>query len=187
MISTVKVWHLEMTAPPPPPGGARPYQLRRASVILPELNRFLYMAVGGPCRWYMRKDWNWHQWRSWLARDEIETWIAYFDGTPIGYFELEAQAAGTAEILYFGLITEFIGQGYGKLLLEDAIDRAWQPGRRRVWLHTCSLDHPRALDNYVARGFRVFKEEQIREEIPDSALQPWQGADKPLPDSLEWS
>ncbi|MBD3647108.1 MAG: GNAT family N-acetyltransferase [Pseudomonadales bacterium] len=187
MKTNIHVWHLEMTDPAKAPtaGQARPYDLQKVTTPLPELSRFLYITVGGPWRWYMRADWSWDQWRSWLARDVIETWVARVDGTPIGYFELEVQPGQTTEILYFGLIPEFIGNGYGKSLLEDAIDRAWRLGGKRVWLHTCTLDHPAALHNYQARGFRVFKEEDVEDDIPERPIQPWENANKPLPDPLD--
>ena len=63
-------------------------------------------------------------------------------------------------------------------LLEDAIANAWRLGGRRVWLHTCSLDHPQALNNYLARGFKVFHEETVIDDLPDTPIQPWIGANK---------
>ena len=76
------------------------------------------------------------------------------------------------------MIPEFIGRGHGKALLQDAITKAWEFGGNRVWLHTCSLDHPQALSNYLARGFRVFKTESVYDEIPVDGIQPRDGADK---------
>ena len=64
------------------------------------------------------------------------------------------------EIAYFGLLPEFLGKGLGKLLLTLAVTEAWDSGARRVWLHTCTLDDPAALPNYLRRGFRKFKEER---------------------------
>ena len=73
---------------------------------------------------------------------------------------------GSVEIAYFGLLPEFIGRGYGKHLLTEAVERAWSAGARRVWLHTCSLDDPAALPNYRARGFRPFREETYSVTAP---------------------
>ena len=65
---------------------------------------------------------------------------------------------GNIEIKYFGLLSEFIGQGLGGPLLTAAIERAWAiPMTRRLWVHTCTSDHERALDNYLQRGFKLFK------------------------------
>jgi len=186
MKKNVHVWHLEFTdgraiAPPPP---NKPYELRQAGRNLPELNRMLYVAVGAQWLWYERLKWSYREWQLFLDRPNIETWIAFDGGTPIGYFELEAQAGAAAEICYFGLLPEFIGQGFGGHLLRDAIAKAWQLGGERVWLHTCTLDHPSALKNYQARGFSVFKEEDIIANLPDEPIQPWPGANKP---EISWS
>ena len=42
-----------------------------------------------------------------------------------------------------------------------------------------TIDHPQALRNYEARGFRVYKIEREAEEIPDGPLEPWPGAGAP--------
>ena len=176
----IHVWHLEMTeAPANNPASHQLYELKRVETPLPELNRFLYAMVGAPWMWYMRLNWTWQEWNDFLAGDGVETWIAYQGATPIGYFELEPQAEGQTEMAYFGLIPDFVGQGLGKALLEDAIDKAWQLAEKRIWLHTCTLDHPAALPNYLARGFQIFKEEDFEEIVPSKSLQPWPGADKP--------
>ena len=175
----VHVWHLEMKQPPTErPVTQKLYELKQAKKPLPELNRFLYAAVGAPWMWHLRLNWSWQQWSNLLHRMDIETWVAYQDATPVGYFELEKQAGNQAEIAYFGLIPEFIGQGLGKALLEDAIDKAWQLAERRIWLHTCTLDHPAALPNYLARGFSIFKEEDFEEMLPAMPLEAWPGAKK---------
>ena len=150
--------------------------IRQAHVVVPELNRFLYTAVGGDWFWVDRLSWSYERWFEYLNRPELETWVAYLSGTPAGYFELERQAGDEVELAYFGLLPQFIGQGIGGLLLTRAIERAWEWGARRVWLHTCTLDGPAALDNYLARGFRVYKEETEEKELPDKATGPWPGA-----------
>ena len=127
----------------------------------------------------MRLSWSYEKWQKFVQNESTQTWVAYQNGTPIGYFELEAQARQSTEICYFGLLPEFIGKGYGKNLLQDAIHKAWQLGGKRVWLHTCTLDASQALSNYLGRGFKVFKEEDIIDNIPDAPIQPWPGANKP--------
>lgn len=181
MKKPVHVWHVEITdlSRIEPAADSRPYELKLASSALPELNRMLYVAVGGPWHWYERLSWRYNQWQTFLNRDTVQTWVAYNGATPIGYFELEAQAAGSTEICYFGLLPEFIGKGFGKHLLRDAIAKAAEFGGKRVWLHTCTLDHPQALPNYQARGFKVFKEENITVNLPEDTIEPWVGAAKP--------
>lgn len=171
MRTRIVTHHLEMTdagALRPPAEGPAEVELRRAEVACPELNRFLYAAVGGDWYWVDRLDWTYRRWMDYLARPEIETWVAYVSGTPSGYFELEMQAGSNVEIAYLGLLPQFVGQRLGGGLLTAAIRRAWEMGAARVWVHTCSLDHPAALQNYLARGFRVFKEEISFKDLPES-------------------
>jgi GNAT superfamily N-acetyltransferase len=180
----VRITHLEMLSPAECRRSERVPRdvlLLQALVPSPELGRFLYTTVGGDWYWRERLGWTWRQWLSWLSRPEVETWVAYRSGTPAGYFELEAQPDGSSQITYFGLVPAFIGEGLGGYLLTQAIDRAWhmQPEVRRVWVHTCTLDHPAALPNYLARGFRVFKEEEHSVVLPDQPPGPWPGAERP--------
>lgn len=171
----IHIWHLEIKNPEREPGGERAYRLERASNPSPEFARYLYVAVGARWLWYMRLDWTRRQWQERFATDNIELWVAFDGANPIGYFELERQAGGSVEICYFGLVPAYIGHGYGRQLLEDAISRAAALGGNRVWLHTCTLDHENALANYQARGFTVFREEDVVEDVPD-AIEPWPGA-----------
>jgi ribosomal protein S18 acetylase RimI-like enzyme len=174
----VTTYHLEMTAP----GDLRParpvaaLEVRQAKVACPELNRFFYTAAGGDWYWIDRLGWTYEHWLEYLNRPELETWVGYVSGTPACYFELEAQPGSSVEIVYFGVLPQFIGQGLGGALLTAAVERAWQMGARRVWVHTCSLDHAAALANYLARGFRVFKEETAQEVLPDQPPGPWPAA-----------
>ena len=174
----VTTYYLEMNSP----GELRPsrasvadLEIRQARIPSPEFNRFLYTAVGGDWYWTDRLGWTHRRWLDYLNRPELETWVAYVGGTPAGYFELEQQAGGDVELAYFGLLPQFIGRGLGGLLLTRAVERAWATGARRVWLHTCTLDHPAALAAYQARGFRVYKEETEEKELPDVSQGPWPG------------
>ncbi|HTL04519.1 MAG TPA: GNAT family N-acetyltransferase [Gemmatimonadales bacterium] len=180
----VRTTYLEMRSP----GALRPSArvppevlLVRAAIPSPELGRFLYTAVGGAWYWRDRLVWSYRQWRDWLARPEVETWVAYERGTPAGYFELELQPEANLEITYFGLLPEFAGRGLGGYLLTQATSRAWSVAgsEGRVWVHTCTLDHPGALSNYLARGYSVFKEEEHTVELPDAPPGPWPGAERP--------
>src|SRR5262249_62332680 len=100
-----------------------------------------------------------------LARAEISVWECTVDGDSAGYFELERRDDGSVEIAYFGLIEGFMGRGVGKAMLTRAAREAWALGANRVWLHTCTLDSPRALPNYEARGFQRFRTETFTETI----------------------
>ena len=93
-------------------------------------------------------------------RPALRTWMARSEGSPAGYYELERQDDGEVEIKYFGLAPAFIGRGFGGFLLGQALRSAWDwEGTRRVWVHTCSLDHPSALANYQARGMAIYDTE----------------------------
>jgi GNAT superfamily N-acetyltransferase len=81
------------------------------------------------------------------------------DGVPAGFAELDRRTKGEIELVQFGLLPEFIGQGLGRYFLRWAIDRAWGYQPRRFWLHTDTQDHPAALPNYLKAGFAVDKGE----------------------------
>ncbi|HEX4494809.1 MAG TPA: GNAT family N-acetyltransferase [Thermoanaerobaculia bacterium] len=175
----VEIYYLEMTSPADVrPSGRRVegFRVEPARIPSPELNRFLYTAVGGGWYWIDRLDWTYAQWRAWLDRPELETWIGYLEGNPAGYFELERQPGDTVELAIFGLLPGFLGRGLGGALLTAAVERAWAMDVARVWVHTCSLDGPAALANYQARGFRLYATESEEKELPDESPGPWPGA-----------
>ena len=181
-MTEVTVTHLEMTAPEQLLGPKREctcdYSLVQAEIPCPEYSRFLYTAVGSKWMWHSRLSWDYARWMAYLDRPDVETWVATVRGTPAGYFELERQNKGSVELVYFGVVPGFIGQGLGGALLTDAVNRAWNIGAKRVWMHTCSLDHPHAIDNYKARGFSPFKVTVEHEELPDKPPEPWPGANR---------
>jgi GNAT superfamily N-acetyltransferase len=179
MRSTIEIYSLEMTSPAdvlPSRRRAEGFRIEQARIPTPELNRFLYTAVGGDWSWIDRLGWTYAQWLAWLDRPELETWIGYLEGTPAGFFELERQPAETVEIALFGLLPGFLGRGLGGALLTTAVERAWAMGASRVWVHTCSLDGPAALANYQARGFRLYATETVEREFPEESPGPWPGA-----------
>jgi GNAT superfamily N-acetyltransferase len=175
----VTTWYLEMHAPDELVHAGRPLveaRIERADIPSPELSRFLYTAVGGGWYWIDRLDWDYARWLSYLDRPAVETLVLYVSGTPAGYVELEVQAEDNVEVAYFGLLPRFIGLGLGRYLLSVGVERAWAQGARRVWLHTCSLDGPRALANYTARGFRVYQRSVELIELPEGPPGPWPDA-----------
>ncbi|MFF4245780.1 GNAT family N-acetyltransferase [Streptomyces sp. NPDC001822] len=182
----VTVWYLEQTSPAelkPSAAPAAGVTVTRSETPLPEFSRFLYTAVGGDIRWTDRLGLSYARWLEILERPGAETWVAYENGTPAGFIELDAQEDGAVEIAYFGLIPAFRGRRIGGHLLSYGVARAWDlaerhPGRKpteRVWLHTCSDDGPHAMDNYLARGFRL-AETRIVREADAANPDPWPGA-----------
>jgi GNAT superfamily N-acetyltransferase len=173
------IHYLEMRSP----GDLRPSRparvacdLRRAGIPCPELSRFFYTAVGGDWLWVDRLGWSYAEWLEWVMRPGHETWIATVSGTPAAYFELDGPPGADTELAFFGVLPQFAGLGLGGALLTDAVRRAWARNPPRVWLHTCSFDHPGALRNYLARGFRLIRSETHPKEMPDAPPGPWPGA-----------
>ncbi|ART62730.1 GNAT family N-acetyltransferase [Kushneria marisflavi] len=156
------IWYLEMRDPKAHHARAMPETLGVVECEIPqfELNRFLYRLVGTQWQWSEMLEGDQNEWRAMVESDAHRTFVAYYRGAVAGYYELYRPDGVNVEILYFGLVETFIGMGFGAGLLSHAIDQAWRwPGTDRVWLHTCSLDHPAALENYQKRGFEIYHEE----------------------------
>ncbi len=152
-------------------------RVEKCGVALPEYNRFFYTTIGGEYHWVDRRQWTYEQWRAYLDRPCLTTWVMYVKGTPAGYFELEAQADGISKVVYFGLLKEFRGEGLGGHLLTVAVEEGWALyGAKGVYLNTCTADGPHALANYLARGFEVTGEETRILQVPEDGLGPWDGA-----------
>ncbi|TAA36688.1 GNAT family N-acetyltransferase [Pseudoxanthomonas winnipegensis] len=155
-------FYLEMTSPDALREKPQRHDLQivECEVPQPELNRFLYGLVGKDWNWSDMNRWSEADWRALVEQDSHRTWVAYHRGAIAGYYELYRPDGRNAEIRYFGLAGAFLGHGFGGPLLSHALRAAWDwPGTERVWVHTCTLDHPAALANYQARGLRIYKEE----------------------------
>lgn len=155
-------YYLEMRSPEDfsPKGRPEDLCICECGVKQFQFNRFLYQLVGGPWQWVDKLTWSDEEWVNYAENDNLRTWVAYHKGSPAGYYDLQQQDAGDVEIAYFGLAPRFLGMGFGGYLLSQAIRSAWEwQGTKRVWVHTCSLDHPGALENYKARGMKVYREE----------------------------
>ena len=159
MSATIVTTYLEITALAdlrPAREPRVPFTLARVGIPTPELNRLLYIGVGAAWQWRDRLEWDRARWLQYLDRPELETWVAYVRGTLAGYFELERQGEDV-EIAYFGLLPAFTELGLGGAVLTRAIRRAFEIGAARAWVHTCTLDHPQALANYLARGMQAYR------------------------------
>jgi GNAT superfamily N-acetyltransferase len=163
------ITYLEMTARPtrpPLPTPAGKLALIRLERCTAAYYRYLYAAVGEAWLWFERRVWPDERLTAYLAQPEIAVDVLYVGGVPAGYFELDRSRKGEVELSYFGLIGDFIGRGYGGFLLQQAIDAAWQGEVGRVWVHTCTYDHPRALGTYQRSGFRVYQRSPILFDDP---------------------
>ncbi|MCP5424551.1 MAG: GNAT family N-acetyltransferase [Gammaproteobacteria bacterium] len=159
----VTIYYLEMRDPghlePSPPAPGTP-TVAECLVKQHRLNRFLYRWVGEQWQWTDKLGWSDDAWQTYVYAPNLKTYIAYEHGAIVGYYELQRQKRPDGfdvEIIYFGLTESFIGHGYGGWLLTSAVQHAWAWDATRVWVHTCSLDHPAALANYQARGFRLYR------------------------------
>ncbi len=121
--------------------------------------RFLYDAVGRAYDWTSRKKLSDAELAALLNDPRLEVHLLTADGAPAGFAELDRRTEGEIELVQFGLLPAFIGQGLGRYFLQWTIDKAWSYGPRRFWLHTCTKDHPAALPNYLKAGFAIYKEE----------------------------
>ena len=166
------VTHLEMTAPPPPRPAPEPppgVALRRVAEPTADWYRALFRAVGEDWLWFSR-----------LGRTDDELLAVIRDprvelhvlreggGREIGLLELDRRSPPDVELAFFGLVPDAIGKGLGRFLMDRAVELAWGggPPPRRFWVHTCSLDHPGALDFYRRSGFVPYRQEVEIEDDP---------------------
>ena len=163
--------YLELTEPGLLRGAELDPQLQvvRVESCPPSFFRYLYSEVGRSHYWRDRLGWSDAEIVAYLATPGVSLWVAWLGGAPAGYFELRRAEPADTEIVYFGLMPERTGQGWGKQLLTLAVRQAWSDGARRVWLHTCTLDSPHAMPNYRARGFVPFREERFVTDIDIAA------------------
>jgi GNAT superfamily N-acetyltransferase len=137
----------------------------RQEHVSPSEYRALYTAVGG--------DWYWHdrlvvpddELAAYFASPAVQLWVLRVSGDVAGYFELLRHADARVEIVYFGLISSYFGKGLGGWMLTRAIEQAFAMNASHLTLHTCTLDSPRALPNYLARGFSISREEEYEAEL----------------------
>jgi len=162
MASLVTRTYLELRSPDdlrPAPVPRPTPRVERVGECPPSFYRSLYAEVGRAFHWTDRLRWSDEQIRVHLATPGLTLWLLTWEAAPAGYFELKPHEDGSMEIAYFGLLPAYFGRGWGKHLLTEAAREAWRAAPTRVWLHTCTLDHPAALPNYVRRGFRPVSEE----------------------------
>ena len=127
-----------------------------------QLNKFFYKNIGKKHHWVDRLVWTEKQWIDYVSDKNVKTYILKDMIDLAGYFELiHHSEKNETEIAYLGLLEEYHNQNLGSYLLSSAIKNSFKKNTARVWVHTCSLDHKNALNNYIARGMKVFKKETI--------------------------
>jgi GNAT superfamily N-acetyltransferase len=157
----VTTYYLEMLEPsrrsvPAPRDGLTVVHVKSPTV---EYYRSLYDVVGNDYNWRLRRKMSPETLLSIIGDPLDEFHVLHVDGEPAGFAELDRRQPNEIEIVQFGLMPAFIGQGLGKWFLQATVDIAWRHQPQRLWVHTCTLDHRAALPNYLKAGFTVYKEE----------------------------
>ena len=138
------------------------YSLTLCDPVNFQLNKFFYKNIGRNHKWIDRLNWTETQWIDYVSNKNVKTFIFKKKEDLVGFFELiihlEKQEI---EIAYLGLLEEYQNKKLGSYLLSKAIKKAFFDKTKRVWVHTCSLDHKNALNNYLSRGMKIFKKETI--------------------------
>ena len=127
-----------------------------------QLNKFFYKNIGKNCQWIDRLIWTDLNWTEYVSNKNLFTYVLKEKSEIAGYYELLFdEGSQEAEIVYFGILQEYFGKKLGGYLLSEAVKNSFILGAKKVWVHTCSLDHENALKNYIARGMKIFKTETL--------------------------
>ena len=128
-----------------------------------QLNKFFYKNIGKKHHWVDRLAWTEKQWIEYISNKRIKTYVLKCMDDLVGFFELIChQEKNEVEIAYLGLLEEYQNKKLGSFLLSEAIKNSFNERTQRVWVHTCSLDHKNALNNYLSRGMKVFMTETVQ-------------------------
>jgi len=127
-----------------------------------QLNRFFYKNIGKNYKWVDRLVWSETKWIDYVSNRNVKTFILKNKNDLAGFFEsIFHVEKNEIEIAYFGVLEEYQNKKLGSYLLSEAIKKSFENDIKRVWLHTCSTDHKNALNNYIARGMKIFKSETV--------------------------
>ena len=166
MTEEVKRNYLEINSLHALTEGEQPSEDYQVNLIEPtdfQLNKFFYKNIGKKHKWIDRLIWTEEQWIKYVSNKNVKTFVLKNKKDLVGFFELIIHSEKKeVEIAYFGILEEYQNKKLGSFLLSDAIKKSFQQNVERVWLHTCSLDHKNALNNYIARGMKIFKSEIVR-------------------------
>ncbi len=166
MTEEVKRNYLEISSINDLNQGSKPsadYSLNLIDPIDFQLNKFFYKNIGKKHKWLDRLIWNEQNWIDYLSSEKVKTYVLRNKDDLVGFFELIFHfEKKEVEIAYFGILEEYQNKKLGSFLLTEAIKRSFDENINRVWLHTCSLDHKNALNNYIARGMKIFKSEIVK-------------------------
>ena len=127
-----------------------------------QLNKFFYKQIGKNYQWVDRLIWTDKNWIEYVSSPNVFTFILKNNDDIAGFFELMYHKnRSEIEIAYFGLLKEYFGKKLGGYMLSEAIKKSFSYNVKRVWAHTCSLDHKNALKNYLSRGMKIYNTETV--------------------------
>ena len=136
------------------------YHLNLIDPVNFQLNKFFYKNIGKNHKWIDRLSWSEEKWINYVSSKNVRTFVFKFKDDLIGFFELIFHPEkNETEIAYLGILEEYQDKKLGSYLLSEAIKKSFENNISRVWVHTCSLDHKNALNNYISRGMKLFKTE----------------------------
>ena len=163
MTEEVKRNYLEINSLKDLKEGNKPSEDYSLSLIDPinfQLNKFFYKNIGKNHKWVDRLTWSEEKWINYVSNKSVRSYVFKFNDDLVGFFELIFHLEkNEAEIAYFGILEEYQNKKLGSYLLSEAIKKSFKNKVNRVWVHTCSLDHKNALNNYISRGMKIFKTE----------------------------
>ena len=166
MTEEVKRNYLEISSLNDLKEGKKPsknYSLNLIDTTNFQLNKFFYKNIGKRHKWEDRLIWNEQTWIDYVSSKKVKTYVLKNKDDLVGFFELIFHfEQKEVEIAYFGILEEYQNKKLGSFLLSEAIKKSFNENINRVWLHTCSLDHKNALNNYIARGMKIFKSEIVK-------------------------
>ncbi len=165
MTKEVKRSYLEINSLEDLKEGSRPtsdYSLNLLDPINFQLNKFFYKNIGNKHKWVDRLIWNEEKWINYVSNENVKTYVLKFKDDLVGFFELiYHHEKKEIEIAYLGILEEYHNKKLGSYLLSEAIKISFKKKIDRVWVHTCTLDHKNALNNYITRGMKIFKTEIV--------------------------
>ena len=133
------------------------FSLKEVSINDFQLNKFFYKQIGKKHQWVDRLTWTDKNWLEYLSNLNLFTYVLKNNEEIAGFFELiYHKDRSETEIAYFGLLKEYLGKKLGGYMLSEAIKKSFSYNVKRVWAHTCSLDHRYALNNYLSRGMKIY-------------------------------
>ena len=138
------------------------YFVEKVSINDFQLNKFFYKQIGQNHHWFDRLVWDDKKWINYVSNPNVFTFVLKNNENIAGFFELiYHKNKFEIEIAYFGLLKDFMDKKLGGYMLTEAIKISFSYKVKRVWVHTCSLDHKNALNNYLARGMKIYNIETV--------------------------